>query len=94
MNHTGNGQGPVLIHPKIQMRVTMVTVKLPFWARLLAMFSGELILAVQGMVQDVAVIDRPTAEQMFTHSRDAKWLPFQQNSNAAPPQFRGPTLEP
>lgn len=89
----GNGKGPVLIQPKLQMRVTMVTVKIPFWARFLAMFSGELILAVQGMVQDVAVIDRPTAQQMFSQSRDAKWLPFQHHSDAAPPLVQGPHLE-
>lgn len=88
-----NGQKPVLIPPKRQMRVTMVTVKIPFWARLLALFSGELILAVQGMVQDVAVIDRPTAHEMFSQSRDAKWLPFQHSSDAAPPLVQGPHLE-
>lgn len=88
-----NGQKPVVIPSKLSMRVTMVTVKIPFWARFFAMFSGEIILAVQGMVQDVAVIDRPTAHEMFTHSRDAKWLPFQHSSDAAPPQLQGPHLE-
>lgn len=72
------------------MRVTLVNLKLPWLARILTLFTGELILAVQGNVQDIAVVNRAQAQDIFESSRHQKWVPYMESSPAAPPPLKGP----
>lgn len=67
------------------LRLTIVNVKVPLWHRILALFNGELVLAVMGTVQDVAVVTRSDAQQMLADSHQKRWVPFQESENHAPP---------
>lgn len=70
-----------------QLRLTIVSVKIPFLRRVLALFRGELILGVMGTVQDVAVLSRSEAGELYAGGHHSTWLPYQQSpaTDVAPP---------
>lgn len=82
-----NNGKPVTVPAKKQMRITLVNLKLPFLARLWALVSGELVIAVLGTVQEVALVSRDEAHQLMADGYQSKWLPYKTDpaSEAPPP---------
>lgn len=73
------------------LRLTIVNIQVPFWRRVLALFRGELVLAIHGTVREVAVISRSDGQLLLARSHEAKWLPFQSpDADVAP--TKGPSL--
>ncbi len=75
-----------------QVRLTIVSLKIPFLRRLFALFNGELVLAVMGTVQDVAVVSRSEAQDLLAQSHQQKWVPYQHAHASEPAPTEGPKL--
>ena len=65
-----------------QMRVTVVQVHLPWWARL---FRRTIFLGVRGLVDEVALLDRHEARAIFEQGYRKQWMPYQANRDTEPP---------
>jgi hypothetical protein len=89
-NSGANGR-PVI--PAVQqVRLTIVSLKVPFLRRLFALFNGELVLAVMGTVQDVAVVSRSEAQDILAQSHQQKWVPYRDAHASDPTPMQGPKL--
>lgn len=82
---------PVSVPAKKQLRLTVINVKLPVLRRIIALFTGELVLAVLGTVQEVAVITREDGQDILAEAHKLKWQPYQENGTDPIPT-KGPDL--